>query len=80
MQRDRSIPYSCDNDPEQITTKGLNIILLSLMGVYIQFLGQFKNNLTQHMMMLNSISSACIAGPACPPPLYVNTTISMGQC
>ena len=23
--------------------------------------------------MLNSISSACISGPACPPPLYVNT-------
>ena len=31
------------------------------------------------MLMLNSISSACIAGPACPPPLYVNTTISMAK-
>ena len=28
--------------------------------------------------MLNSISSACIVGSACPTPLYVDTTISMG--
>ena len=28
------------------------------------------------MLMLNSISGACITGPSCAPPLYMNPTIS----
>ena len=31
------------------------------------------------MLMLNSISSARMAGPACPRPLYVIATISMDR-
>ena len=45
--------------------------------MYKQIFWHYKNILTQRMLMLNSISSACIAGPACLLPLYVNTMISI---
>ena len=47
--------------------EGFNIRSLSLIGKHIQNFGHYKNNLTWSKLILNSITRACIAGPACPP-------------
>ena len=57
--------------------KGLNISILSLMGLHKPIFCRYKSNLSYSMLILNSISNACIAGPACPPLLDVNTAIFM---